>query len=253
MEYQKIDENTIRCIVTERDMENFGINIDEFLTHTKKSDEFLRYIVEEAREELGYQTTHGLISMRVEIMEDKRISITFAGSDEASIREQMISRLKMIFPNINRAVLEGVLEELANIHETEKAAKLQSLLENMAELNARGALPENTGEKRGQAATALQQDPYRLYSFDSMDSVIRFCQDSGIRQPVKSHLFKVSGRYYLLVLRYRISDAKFNLLTLCAFDYGKVHFEVDSMLKYIEEHGEIIIQDKAFGTLRKIG
>ncbi len=252
MEYHKIDENTIRCIVTERDMENFGINIDEFLTHTKKSDEFLRYIVEEAREELGYQTTHGLISMRVEIMEDKRISITFAGSDEASIREQMIARLKMIFPNINRDILEGVLAQLSTMQETEKAARLKSLLESMAQLNAQGAAAsENAGI--GEPRKGMQQDAYRLYSFDTMDQVIRYCVDTGLRQPVKSHLFKVNGRYYLLIMRYRISDVKFNLLTLCAFDYGKVHFEPERMLHYIEEHGEIIIQDKAFGTLRKIG
>ena len=53
MEYKRIDENTIRCIVTEEDMESFGLNLDEFLSHSGRSDEFLQYIVSEARDELG--------------------------------------------------------------------------------------------------------------------------------------------------------------------------------------------------------
>ena len=54
MEYKKINDYTINCIVTKQDMENFGLNLDEIFNHTKKSDEFLHHIVDEAKEELGY-------------------------------------------------------------------------------------------------------------------------------------------------------------------------------------------------------
>lgn len=87
MEYKKIDENTIRCIVTEEDMESFGLNLDEFLSHSGRSDEFLQYIVSEARDELGYQNDRGIVSMRLELLNDRRIAITFGNGDEKQIRE----------------------------------------------------------------------------------------------------------------------------------------------------------------------
>ena len=81
MEYKRIDENTIRCIVTEEDMENFGLNLDEFLSHSGRSDEFLQYIVSEARDELGYENDKGIVSMRLEVLSDRRISITFGNGN----------------------------------------------------------------------------------------------------------------------------------------------------------------------------
>ena len=94
MEYKRIDENTIRCIVTEEDMENFGLNLDEFLSHSGRSDEFLQYIVSEARDELGYENDKGIVSMRLEVLSDRRISITFGNGNEKQVREQVLKYLK---------------------------------------------------------------------------------------------------------------------------------------------------------------
>ena len=94
MEYKRIDENTIRCIVTEEDMESFGLNLDEFLSHSGRSDEFLQYIVSEARDELGYQNDKGIVSMRLEVLSDRRICVTFGSGDEKQVREQVLKYLK---------------------------------------------------------------------------------------------------------------------------------------------------------------
>lgn len=98
MEYKRIDENTIRCIITEEDMENFGLDLDEFLSHSQKSDDFLRHIVEEARDELGYETQNGMVSMRLEVLSDNRISLTFASGDDKNMFQQMMGHLQKIFP-----------------------------------------------------------------------------------------------------------------------------------------------------------
>ena len=244
MEYQRIDENTIRCIVTEEDMQNFGLNLDEFLTHSRKSDEFLRYIVDEARDELGYQAKHGLVSMRIEVLKDGRISITFAGSDENAFRAQMLQRLKTIFPGTDQETLNALLQQLAGMNETDRTNKVKELLENSAKT------AEQSLERR---KAVLPQDPYRLCRFDNLSDVFAYCRACGMKQAVKSQLYKLQEKYYLVLEHYRVSEAHFNRMTAVAFEYGHVIAEPEESYRLLKEHGELLIADKAFGILRKIG
>ena len=110
MEYKRIDENTIRCIITPQDMEEYGLDLDEFLSHSEKSDDFLRHIVAEARDELGYQNTHGMVSMRLEVLNDGRICLTFAGDN----------LLEVVFMN-GKMVKDYTLAEVRkNLHPEDK-------------------------------------------------------------------------------------------------------------------------------------
>ncbi len=229
MEYKRIDENTIRCIVTEEDMESFGLNLDEFLSHSGRSDEFLQYIVSEARDELGYQDDKGIVSMRLEVLSDRRISLTFGSGDEKQVREQVLKYLK----------------ELAE-------SRIAQEIEKM--LGVKHEEPAVTEKKqiRQEAPKKEIREPYRMYCFTSLRDVMSYCRAIGLKQPIKSHLYKEKENYYLIAERYRISDYHFNLLTAVAFDYGKVVVESEHLYDHLREHGELLISGRAIGTLRKI-
>lgn len=233
MEYKRIDENTIRCIVTEEDMESFGLNLDEFLSHSGRSDEFLQYIVSEARDELGYQNDKGIVSMRLELLNDKRIAITFGSGDEQQIREQVLKYLKDLAES-------RIMQEIGRLFgEKQKAAPPAQ--ENQTRTAERAA--ETTGELN---------EPYRMYCFESLRDVISYCRAVGLKQPIRSHLYKEKENYYLIVERYRISEYHFNLLTAVAFDYGKVIAGPEHLYSHLQEHGELLIDSRAVGTLRKL-
>lgn len=63
MTFKRIDESTIRCIVTEEDMEENGLELDDFFTQSDKAQDFLREIVEQASEEVGYDSGQGMVSL----------------------------------------------------------------------------------------------------------------------------------------------------------------------------------------------
>lgn len=231
MEYKRIDENTIRCIVTEEDMESFGLNLDEFLSHSGRSDEFLQYIVSEARDELGYQNENGIVSMRLEVLNDRRISLTFGSGDEKQIREQVLKYLK----------------ELAESRIAQEIGKMLDHRQSEASpAKDEQSLPQTAQEQEE------KKEAYRMYCFASIGDVVSYCHAIGLKQPIRSHLYKERESYYLIVDRYRISDYHFNLLTAVAFDYGKVLVESDYLYDRLREHGELLISDRAIGTLRKI-
>lgn len=232
MEYKRIDENTIRCIVTEEDMENFGLNLDEFLSHSGRSDEFLQYIVSEARDELGYHNDRGIVSMRLELLNDRRISITFGSGNEKQVREQILKYLKELAES-------RILQEIGRIF----GEKGKEALPEQGEPDATEHVSGGTGEA---------QDTYRIYGFASLRDVISFTHAIGLKQPIRSHLYKEKEQYYLVVERYRISEYHFNLLTAVAFDYGKVYVESEHFYDRLQEHGELLIKDRAIGVLRKL-
>lgn len=233
MEYKRIDENTIRCIVTEEDMESFGLNLDEFLSHSGRSDEFLQYIVSEARDELGYQTDKGIVSMRLEVLNDRRISITLGSGDEKQIREQVLKYLKELAES-------RILQEIGKIF-GEKQEPPLPVQENQTQKK------ERTEKKAGEL-----NEPYRMYCFESLRDVMCYCRAVGLTQPIKSHLYKERELYYLIVERYRISEYHFNLLTAVAFDHGRVIAEPEHLYDHLREHGELLIEGRAVGTLRKL-
>lgn len=235
MEYKRIDENTIRCIVTEEDMENFGLNLDEFLSHSGRSDEFLQYIVSEARDELGYENDKGIVSMRLEVLSDRRISITFGNGNEKQVREQVLKYLKELAES-------HILQEIGRIFgDRQKAAP-----ETQQKQIPAKSVPGEAGEQKE------RKELFRMYGFASLRDVMSFCRAVGLKQPVKSHLYKEKENYYLIVDRYRISEYHFNLLTAVAFDYGRVIAEPGHLYDHLQEHGELLIADRAIGTLRKL-
>lgn len=91
-----------------------------------------------------------------------------------------------------------------------------------------------------------------MYCFTSLRDVMSYCRAIGLKQPIKSHLYKEKENYYLIAERYRISDYHFNLLTAVAFDYGKVLVESEHLYDHLREHGELLLSGRAIGTLRKI-
>mgnify|MGYP002474412667 FL=1 len=210
-------------------MESFGLNLDEFLSHSGRSDEFLQYIVSEARDELGYQDDKGIVSMRLEVLSDRRISLTFGSGDEKQVREQVLKYLK----------------ELAE-------SRIAQEIEKM--LGVKHEEPADTEKKqiRQEAPKKEIREPYRMYCFTSLRDVMSYCRAIGLKQPIKSHLYKEKENYYLIAERYRISDYHFNLLTAVAFDYGKVLVESENLYDHLREHGELLLSGRAIGTLRKI-
>ncbi len=210
-------------------MESFGLNLDEFLSHSGRSDEFLQYIVSEARDELGYQNDKGIVSMRLEVLSDRRISLTFGSGDEKQIREQVLKYLK----------------ELA---ESRIAQEIGRLFDH----KQKEALPAKEEQDQAEAAKEEKKEAYRMYCFTSIGDVMSYCRAVGLKQPIRSHLYKEKDNYYLIVERYRISDYHFNLLTAVAFDYAKVLVDSDHLYDHLREHGELLIADRAIGNLRKI-
>ena len=55
MQFRKIDEHKIHCIISQEEMSQKGIQIEDFLDHRDKTEAFLREILAEAKYELNLE------------------------------------------------------------------------------------------------------------------------------------------------------------------------------------------------------
>ena len=102
MKFQRIDEDTIRCIINKQDMQEYGIKLEDFFKDKSKVHDFLHDLVERAQEEVGYTPKNGMLSMQIMPISQNIISITFSEKDNGNYSD-MLDSIKNGF--------EGVFEE----------------------------------------------------------------------------------------------------------------------------------------------
>ncbi|MDE6566876.1 MAG: adaptor protein MecA, partial [Lachnospiraceae bacterium] len=104
MDFRKIDDNTVQCRMTEEEMNEYGLQIEDFFTDQEKSRDFLEQIVEMAEEEVGYEVESGMVSMQLMRMPDNSLTITFTDRGEDGL-QSMLHQIQQ---------LAGMIDEVVN-------------------------------------------------------------------------------------------------------------------------------------------
>ena len=55
MRFKRIDVDTVRCIISEEELMENGLEVDDFLQNDGRTESFLRKIISMAEEEVGYK------------------------------------------------------------------------------------------------------------------------------------------------------------------------------------------------------
>lgn len=220
MKYKKINEATVQCIISEEDMEEYGLTLADIFERNEKGEGFLRDIVERAHDEVGYRLRGDNIAMQITPIRDEGLVITFSDASMTSVRN-MLEHLK--------EVLAGFGQE--NMREAARA------------LPGREALPQSHGNV---------DDTYRVFVFSSMNNILRYCASIPAKLSVRSNLYKLEGSYYLVVEKMRLSRNNYNRISVQAVEFATIILPSQETLLYLEEHGECLIRNKAVSRLRKI-
>lgn len=226
MQYRRIDKDTIQCIVTGDDMDERGLTMGDIFERSERAEGFLRELIEEAHDAVGYELTSPSIAMQITPVQD-----------------------------------DGMIITITN----EKSTGLLSFLEHMRDVMAALAGGQLTGEEHNfidadadsirkyyEDEPDNQPEDVRVFEFASMNDVLEFAEDGFAAGQVKSLLGFADNKYYLVVHKNRCSWKNFNKLSAKAFDYANVISDVNAKLNYLSEHGEGIIESGALTALKRI-
>ncbi len=266
MDFRRIDKNTVQCRMTEEEMNEFGLNIEDFFTDQEKSREFLEQIVEMAEEEVGYEVESGMVSMQLMRMPDNSLTITFTDRGEDGLHN-MLHQIQHLAGMIDDSTAEEIVDSLQQELEKEQS-KHGKVLHNETRDERRSDSQDSSLDKRKQKEyqkhmreiEKLQQEKEKrkinsakVYEFQKFADMEQFAADYNTKKNISSRVYrdKIAGKYYLLVKKGKLKMEEYQDLCQRLSDYGTLCSEQPYVEQYCKEHYECLISKHALKVMRE--
>lgn len=287
MEFKRINKDTVTCIITEDDMDEQGIKLEDLFEKKKEAMDFLHEVMRKAEEEVDYKPTGSFMPMQITVLPDHSISLTLSENASASFGEI----LKNLTDKAGIKIPKNVLEDIGDSVDEERINRLNEYLKSLKQLTnsvknimeesgiaenpdkaiinqnasiedgrkkaasiANGATrkTENPSDKNADAAR-LKFHEY-VFTFNDIRTVISFCGKAPTNLQVKSSLYKneADGKYYLDLLRGDEDPKAFAALFTMAYEFGHFQATNQNVIAHYKENFECIIKDNALAELSKV-
>lgn len=262
MNISRMDDNTIRCVLTSEDLEENGLNLDDFFHNSEHAREFLQTIVERAREEVGYDFEGGALAMQVMPLPQNGLLITFSEKTDSFFKGLSEHLKDLLFADGTQGqetdsgeaqqqrsgVLEGFLKSLLE-------GKLEKSVKNEEHTTGDQAVRKEKKKTEGTGQAEVSPMPEVLvYRFSHLDVIEKF---AAIAQPgrfLKSSVYYLPERetWYLLISRGRMAEKLFQSFCAQALEYGSLVTDSTAWIEYLMEHGECVLEKDAMKRLKEL-
>lgn len=221
MKFKRISTDTVRCIVTQDELEANGLAMDDFLANDGRTEEFLRKMIALAEEETGFKVQGGPMTIQVAVLPENTLALTFSEKQGGSLME----------------LLEGLRSAMSNLSE---------------------AVNEKTRQKSEEMAVPVEKKDAYLLEFSDIRSLQSFC--AGLASDIEKRLrmnsglyrLKEEGIYCLILQRGDMGEKEVCQIMAASLEFMDAVSAQESQLAYIKEHGECILPEHAITTLQSI-
>ena len=95
MRIERVDEKTVKCFLSNEEMEEYEIDYKDFIMRSDKAREVVQDIIEQAEEEVGYKPPKFAFDLQIMLLPDQGLILTFSDRDaETRDTDQFIECLK---------------------------------------------------------------------------------------------------------------------------------------------------------------
>ncbi len=264
MKFSRLGENDIRCIISESELVDYGLELDDIIERRGRTREFFRQILDMAARELKMPRRDGLhlASAQISLLKDNSLSIVF---HEASIDEVL---MHLTGDNSEKAKkLKLDIEEAIRQHPKKLSKAIRNeIVDAMEErFRAEGNLSPSVESELRQIRNEIKNDPetagdndqkYRegLICFPTLDAAIAFCGVTACKEEIESELYKSEKKseYYLRIRRGDLDLTAFSRLLFAASEYGSLLNLPDAGKVFLLSQCDRIIEEQAYQKLREV-
>lgn len=281
MEFKRINKDTVTCIITEDDMFEQGIRLEDLFEKKKEAMDFLQDVMRKAKEEVDYNPNGSFMPLQITVLPDHSISITLSENSSTSFSEILKNLTEKAGIQIPKKVLEdigesGDDERLGRLNDYLKTLKqftnqVKDIVENKVSLNEnettssardkiekisnKAVKPHNTPDKNKEASK--KQDENRLkfheyvFKFTDLSTVISFCHKVPSDLKIESALYKSDSdnMYYMDIVRNNEDPKRFAALFTMAYEFGHFQASNRNTIAYIRENYDCLIEKDAVSHL----
>ena len=279
MKFTRVNKDTVNCIITEDDMDEQGLKLEDLFQKSKEAMDFLHEVMEKAVEEVDYKPTGDFTPMQITVLPDHSISLTLSENIEGAFADM----LRNLTEKAGLRLPKNFLEELGDIPEEDRIPKLSEYLQNLKEFtNTVKDMAMKAGEEAGGSdsdhpsvrekadsrRTAIEDelsgkeksDIERLkfksfvFEFDSLRTVIALAKQISDDVSMHSVLYKnsVSGKFYMLFERRDDNGKNFASVFSVCYEYGRFVTTKGMMILHMDESYDTVLSERAIETLRSL-
>ncbi len=234
MKFTRLNDNEIRCVLSEDELGDYGIDLDDIITKNARTGKFFAELLSEAVRTLGIENVDviRMASAQITVLKDNTISIVFNKSR------------KKLSAEVRREILE-MMEEQLRLGGNDSP-------EAMAELDL---LKESLDKEEEEESSGVPEITSFISKFDDLEDAVRYARVCRSAERAESRLYVTEKRdaYYLLVIKGHLTEQTFRRVCLIAMEFGDL-VRLDAAGKaYLEERYEILIAESAIEKLALIG
>ncbi|MFG6358025.1 MAG: adaptor protein MecA [Acetatifactor sp.] len=240
MKIERVDEKTVKCFLSNEELEEYDISYKDFVMRSEKAREIVEVIMAQAVEEVDYKPPHFAFDLQIMLLPDQGMILTFT--------ERTPEDLK------NGANLINYLREMRRILKEKlgmDGSAIAGLLAQAVMTAAAGQAGSQEGEELAQKEQQEMQRPrFAIFCFPSMRSLCEYARMLPRNLRVVSRLYRDGGTYYLYLERGGASYERYSRASVQALEFGELYAATGDKLAYLEEHGECLLAEKALARLR---
>ena len=237
MKIERINDNQIRCTLSNFDLSVRNLNLTELAYGTEKTRNLFREMIQRAANEVGFDAEDIPLMIEAIPMANESVMLIITKLDDP---EELDTRFSKFTPSTDDAApaWAALATEL-----------LEGALANQTELPSSAANTPSFTD-----APAKQTPQTRIYQFDTLDLVCAAAKETGHIFSGCSILYKnPSNKKFYLVLKKEDSDElAFSRTCNLLSEYGYRLKQDAAAEAYYEEHYECFVRQNALQSLAKV-
>lgn len=244
MKIERVDEKTVKCFLSNEELEEYDISYKDFVTRSEKAREIVEAIMAQAVEEVDYKPPHFAFDLQIMLLPDQGMILTFTERSPEDLKNgvNLINYLREM-----RRILKDKLGMDGSAIAGLLAQAMMTAAAGQAETQEEGLDGKEPSKKDSQE---IQKPRFAIFRFTSMRSLCEYARALPKNLRVISRLYRDGDTYYLYLERGGASYERYSRASIQALEFGELYAATQDKAVYLEEHGECLIGDKALARLR---
>lgn len=228
MEFSREGKHTIKCVISEQEIWELGYTIDDIISNSSRTQEFMNRVFNMAERELDTKFDHGVKAVRADILPNHTISLTFS---ETPGTEGMMEHIKDIVNGLLSSIPKEKLEEIKGISDV---------------------MPAFDAGADERFARDVDVKIIVLFAFEDLDILMRYAKQVKMENIPFNQLYKFEEVYFLMMDMTECEEQEVKRLSSLTDEYATDIFVGAEKRAFIYEHGTVIMSERAIEQLREI-
>lgn len=230
MRIERVDDKTVKCFISNEELEEYQIDYKDFVVRSDKAREIVQEIMEQAEEEVGYKPPKFAFDLQIMMLPDQGLLLTFSEKEPGDFKEgqQILDCLKDM-----KEMLQKTKEKIGGTAQPE------------------GQLPGMVEKVQGSGKGKEDKRPDKgVFIFGNLGTVMEYAKVLPANLRVNSSLYLMEGYYFLVMEKGGASYERYSRACIQALEFAGLYASDDSRIMHLKEHGECLLEEKALKKLR---